>query len=802
MCAYYDRYKHCSKCGITGTVVKSTSPSDVKHLDWQAQKAFWKRAFFAGINENGYWESFSLEPDLREFSAYEVESFVQKNLNRLGKERKVTQKCLELIQIMKGKQKALGPQSQDNELREEYSAASRKVEGFWRANIVKLIVPSLEGAFWEEEHRYQDPAQYPELFEIVEERVERVEGFSREIRVRIKKFDLSLEYCKSPKPIYGEEDTVCAVCGGGLITTVTSYEEGPERKTWKRNEEFAKSLKREFMGMRGLPSGYAVSRVSNSGINLREYYESLIKVDRAIRFARQHYEAIVPYYEEARRKAKEAQQWENLQQAKGVLLAKRAERDMQRDVEQVRIAADATREAIKQKSENRRRAINIAIEDAMRMTNSDSEAEASVEVRSSDVKKIIDARNSAVNAAKKAHTDAIDAAKRQLERNCDQVESAKVKEFCDLVKKYYPNEKLIVEENIYADRPYDDIGTGKWYNISTKCKWRSMGPISVPVPLSRAEREKRVKIKSMLEPERMRLGLEASKAFREPQSAYEKALESAEEKLKEAIARADAAQRESLEKLLREYPELLAQVEPQQAEQLAKVEAELQAKLTGLEAKRQEILAPHQEEGNERNDSVSASLTRITREREAEAYKAQIDKVEQNLKEFQKIRDKLLNLRVIHPKYLNFMAVTTMYEYLDTERCTELEGPHGAYNLYESEIRANRIIAQLDQALKALNAIQSNQCYTYKAIKATQSDIQSIDSGVRRMNDDVRKIGDSIQKNAAVMMENMQANKAAAADIREGLQSIANSTEMTSKATEDLYLYTYYRDFLRDLRIK
>ena len=42
---------------------------------------------------------------------------------------------------------------------------------------------------------------------------------------------------------------------------------------------------------------------------------------------------------------------------------------------------------------------------------------------------------------------------------------------------------------------------------------------------------------------------------------------------------------------------------------------------------------------------------------------------------------------IIYPKYRNLPALTSMYEYFITGRCDEFAGPHGAYNLYEDEVR-------------------------------------------------------------------------------------------------------------------
>ena len=49
----------------------------------------------------------------------------------------------------------------------------------------------------------------------------------------------------------------------------------------------------------------------------------------------------------------------------------------------------------------------------------------------------------------------------------------------------------------------------------------------------------------------------------------------------------------------------------------------------------------------------------------------------------QKIYDK----NIIFPKYRNLTMVCSLYEYICAGRFTELEGPNGAYNCLETEIR-------------------------------------------------------------------------------------------------------------------
>lgn len=75
---------------------------------------------------------------------------------------------------------------------------------------------------------------------------------------------------------------------------------------------------------------------------------------------------------------------------------------------------------------------------------------------------------------------------------------------------------------------------------------------------------------------------------------------------------------------------------------------------------------------------------------------------------------------IIHPKYQNFVAVASIYEYFDTGRCSSLEGRDGAYNIYEWESRTDKIVAKLDQVLEKLDQIQNAQFTLYSAIMESQ----------------------------------------------------------------------------------
>lgn len=81
---------------------------------------------------------------------------------------------------------------------------------------------------------------------------------------------------------------------------------------------------------------------------------------------------------------------------------------------------------------------------------------------------------------------------------------------------------------------------------------------------------------------------------------------------------------------------------------------------------------------------------------------------------------------VIFPKYRNMVAITTINEYLISGRCYELEGPNGAYNLYEMELRQNIIIGQLSSIINSLEQIKSNQFSLYQELVKANATVQDV----------------------------------------------------------------------------
>jgi len=100
--------------------------------------------------------------------------------------------------------------------------------------------------------------------------------------------------------------------------------------------------------------------------------------------------------------------------------------------------------------------------------------------------------------------------------------------------------------------------------------------------------------------------------------------------------------------------------------------------------------------------------------------------IQNQLTETKQTLDRLYNINIIHSQYRNIVAVASFYQYFDTGRCTTFEGHEGAYNLYESERRMNKIISQLDVVIEHLNDIKNNQYTLYNMISTANNKIDKL----------------------------------------------------------------------------
>lgn len=124
-------------------------------------------------------------------------------------------------------------------------------------------------------------------------------------------------------------------------------------------------------------------------------------------------------------------------------------------------------------------------------------------------------------------------------------------------------------------------------------------------------------------------------------------------------------------------------------------------------------------------------------------YREQEELFAQNIASCRELLNQLYSIDVIFPKYRNFIAISQIYEYFMSGRCTQLQGHKGAYNIFENEIRQDIIITQLNIVIDNLEEIKNTQYMIYEAIKESNRLL-----GVIANNTSV------IAYNTAVMSEN------------------------------------------------
>lgn len=102
-------------------------------------------------------------------------------------------------------------------------------------------------------------------------------------------------------------------------------------------------------------------------------------------------------------------------------------------------------------------------------------------------------------------------------------------------------------------------------------------------------------------------------------------------------------------------------------------------------------------------------------------------------KELEILLNKLYAKNIIFPKYRNLAIIAQIYEYLASGRCEQLEGPYGAYNLFESELRQNVIIDRLDEIIHQLDRLNGTMNVICGAIQETNDLLGKIRSTLGRI---------------------------------------------------------------------
>ena len=95
---------------------------------------------------------------------------------------------------------------------------------------------------------------------------------------------------------------------------------------------------------------------------------------------------------------------------------------------------------------------------------------------------------------------------------------------------------------------------------------------------------------------------------------------------------------------------------------------------------------------------------------------------------------KFYDLGVVHPQYRGLIPMGMFYQYLETGRCSQLEGHEGCYNLYEQERRMGLIITQLNEVIAKLGEISDSMYDLQVALQESNRQIHKLSGYVNKNN--------------------------------------------------------------------
>ena len=94
-------------------------------------------------------------------------------------------------------------------------------------------------------------------------------------------------------------------------------------------------------------------------------------------------------------------------------------------------------------------------------------------------------------------------------------------------------------------------------------------------------------------------------------------------------------------------------------------------------------------------------------------FDLQMEILKQRLKAVTAEKNRLYSLNVLYPTYRELVAESSIYEYFSSGRCDTLDGPHGAYNMFESECRSD-VIARI---IRSLDEVRQSQVILFRQMK-------------------------------------------------------------------------------------
>ena len=168
------------------------------------------------------------------------------------------------------------------------------------------------------------------------------------------------------------------------------------------------------------------------------------------------------------------------------------------------------------------------------------------------------------------------------------------------------------------------------------------------------------------------------------------------------------------------------------------------------------------------SDRVNEEMTKVTMsvsetdydladlDRREVALTTHQERVFLELQNAKKILSNIYALDIIHRDYRDFVAISTMYGYLDRGVCTVLEGHGGIYHTFEKDLQMKAIIRNLQDLNAAMDRVEANQRVLIsqmrtanKHLEGMSKSLENIDYNTQRIADNTAMIAVSSQQAAA-----------------------------------------------------
>ena len=168
-----------------------------------------------------------------------------------------------------------------------------------------------------------------------------------------------------------------------------------------------------------------------------------------------------------------------------------------------------------------------------------------------------------------------------------------------------------------------------------------------------------------------------------------------------------------------------------------------------------EFLNDKQRYDNYKNDlavyeqNVYYDKIRVEKElRQKKCLKSQCDILAQMWRTSKDNLEKIYAYNILEEKYRNLVAVSSIYEYLKYERTRSLQrvgSDEGAYNMFETEMRLNRIITNTEIIIKNLDKIAKNQRELANIMYNAQSSINNLVESTNTMSANINNLNTSVK---------------------------------------------------------